>query len=217
MNVLITGASSGIGLELCKQYSAAGHTVYALCRNSSTELSSLSVNIFEGIDIRDISSIEAIYTKINTIDVLINNAGILSRESLDEMDFDNILLQFQVNALGALQVTHSLLPLLKKGSKIIFISSRMGSIADNLSGSLYGYRISKAAMNMIGKTLAVDLKKQEISVGIFHPGAVNTKMTRHNGDISAASAAEGIIQRAEELSLETSGKFLHIKQGELPW
>src|SRR5690606_27563059 len=140
-----------------------------------------------------------------------------SSESLDDLDFDRIRKQFEVNALGPLRVTKALLPHLKKGSKVALITSRMGSIADNGSGGMYGYRMSKAALNMAGKSLAVDLKDRGIAVIILHPGFVRTDMTGGNGMIDPDESARGLIARIEELTLDRSGTFRHMNGDELPW
>ncbi|MAL84047.1 MAG: short-chain dehydrogenase, partial [Idiomarina sp.] len=125
--------------------------------------------------------------------------------------------QFEVNALAPLRVTEALLPNLKEGSKVAMITSRMGSIADNGSGSRYGYRMSKAALNAAGKSLSLDLKDQGISVVLLHPGFVQTDMVNHAGDIPAETAAERLIQRIDELSLDTTGQFFHSNGEGLPW
>jgi len=114
-------------------------------------------------------------------------------------------------------VTHALLPHLKSGSKIANITSRMGSIEDNTSGAYYGYRASKAALNALGKSLAIDLKPKGIAVAQLHPGFVQTRMVGFNGDISPEKAASGLCQRIEELNIENSGGFWHSNGESLPW
>ncbi|NEP38489.1 MAG: SDR family NAD(P)-dependent oxidoreductase, partial [Okeania sp. SIO2H7] len=148
--------------------------------------------------------------------VLINNAGIVERNSLDDLDFDSIRKQFEVNAIGTLRLTHALLPLMESGSKIAIITSRMGSIDDNTSGGTYGYRMSKVAVSMAGKSLSVDLKPQGIAVAILHPGLISTRMTNFTG-ISPAEAAENLLARIDELNLENTGTFWHAKGEVLPW
>lgn len=136
-------------------------------------------------------------------------AGILTRESLDDLDFNRIRWQFEVNALGPLRVTTTLLDNLGEGSKVAIITSRMGSIGDNTSGSRYGYRMSKAAVNIAGVSLAHDLRDRGIAVAILHPGFVRTDMTNHNGNIDPPEAAKGLLARIDELTLETSGGLWH--------
>ncbi|MEC9318776.1 MAG: SDR family oxidoreductase, partial [Pseudomonadota bacterium] len=110
-----------------------------------------------------------------------------------------------------------LLDNLEGGSKVALITSRMGSIGDNGSGSRYGYRMSKAALNAAGKSLAIDLKDKAIAVVLLHPGYVQTEMVGGRGDISPATAAERLMQRIDELTIETSGSFFHSNGEELPW
>ncbi len=176
---LVTGANRGIGQEYCHQLKARGDTVIAVCRTASEELKQIGVQLEEGVDITSDASVANLRTHVGdrAIDALINNAGIIKRVTLEDLDFDSIRQQFEVNALGALRVTHAFLPNLKAGSKVVLMTSRMGSIGDNTSGSSYGYRMSKVALSMAGKSLAHDLKPRGIAVAILHPGLVQTRMT----------------------------------------
>jgi NAD(P)-dependent dehydrogenase (short-subunit alcohol dehydrogenase family) len=133
------------------------------------------------------------------------------------MDFDRMRRQFEVNSLGPLRVTYALLPNLDEGSKVVIITSRMGSIGDNTSGSRYGYRMSKAAVNIAGVSLSHDLRPRGIAVAILHPGFVRTEMTNHQGLIDAPESAAGLLQRINELTMETSGSFWHANGERLPW
>ena len=218
-NVLITGANKGIGLELARQLQSRGQTIHATCRKSSEALSSVTDNIYTGIDIRNHDSHTNLCEQLGdvTLDLVIQNAGILTPTRLGELDAEAIRAQFEVNALGPVMLTEKLLPNLKKGGKIALISSRMGSIADNTSGSSYGYRMSKAALNIAGVSLARDLEQREIAVTILHPGYVKTDITGGTGLITADVAARGLIERIDDLSLETSGRFWHQSGEELPW
>jgi NAD(P)-dependent dehydrogenase (short-subunit alcohol dehydrogenase family) len=143
--VLITGASRGIGLQLCAQLSARGDEVIAICRTPSAELKELGVRIIDGIDVSDAKSIERLKREIaeEPLDVIINNAGIMRRDAFGSLDYSAILEQFVVNALGPLRVTEALADNLHEGSKVAIVTSRMGSISDNSSGGRYGYRASK--------------------------------------------------------------------------
>ena len=215
---LITGANRGIGLEFCRQLQDSGKDVIAVCREKSPELEDLGVRIEDNIDIGHDESIAVLKERLNdvSLDVLINNAGIHSRNTLEELDYENILHQFNINSLGALRVTTALLPNLKSGSKIAIITSRMASIEDNISGSSYGYRMSKAALSMAGKSLAIDLKPKQIPVAILHPGLVSTRMTNFSG-ISATESVTGLLARIAELNLENTGTFWHSNGQILPW
>jgi NAD(P)-dependent dehydrogenase (short-subunit alcohol dehydrogenase family) len=217
--VLITGAASGIGLAFVKAYQAQSYEVLACARLASDELTSCAAEIIEGVDVTDAASIALLVSQINgrSIDILINCAGVLLNETLDDLDFARIQQQWEVNSLGPLRVTEALLPCLSRGAKIAMITSRMGSIADNTSGSRYGYRMSKAALNAASKSLAEDLKSSGIAVAILHPGLVATKMIGFQGDISPEVAAERLMQRITQLNLENTGTFWHSSGEVLPW
>lgn len=217
--VVITGANRGIGFALVNYYLLNGWKVYGVCRQSCQELDSSGAEVISGIDVAmdETSVLLKQHLSGVTIDLLINNAGILRNETLESLNFDTVLEQFQVNALGALRVTHALLDNLKKGSKVAMITSRMGSIGDNGSGGYYGYRMSKAAMNAAGMSLARDLTPRGIPVAILHPGFVATEMVGNRGEISPQLSAERLAQRIAELDLKSSGRFLHSNGETLPW
>jgi NAD(P)-dependent dehydrogenase (short-subunit alcohol dehydrogenase family) len=217
---LITGANRGIGYEFCRQLQARGETVIAVCRTADDALRALGVQVEEGIDITSDASVGDLAERLGdrAIDVLINNAGILKHVTLENLDFDSIREQFEVNALGALRVTHTLLPRFKAGAKVALMTSRMGSIADNTSGSSYGYRMSKVALSMAGKSLAHDLKPRGVSVAILHPGLVQTRMTNFTkGGITPETSVKGLLARIDELTLDNTGSFWHSNGEVLPW
>ncbi|OZB04079.1 MAG: short-chain dehydrogenase [Idiomarina sp. 34-48-12] len=218
-HIVITGANRGIGLALATQFKQRGDSVTAVCRKASSELKALGVSIIENIDVTNPDSITELSQHLSgkTIDTLINNAGLLEREQLGELATSTIEAQFKVNAMGPLLVTDALRNNLHKGSKVIMITSRMGSMADNGSGAYYGYRMSKAALNAAGVSLANDLKEDGIAVAMLHPGFVQTEMVNNAGDISADTAAERLIQRIDELSIATTGQFRHSNGDSLPW
>ncbi len=216
--ILITGANRGIGLELCRQLAARGDEVIAVCRTASEALAELNVRVLDGVDVTDAASVDSLQSRLGSesLDWLINNAGILSVETLDNLDFDAMERQFRVNSLGPLRVTAALSANLAKGSKVGIITSRMGSIEDNTSGKYYGYRMSKAAVNMAGMCLARDLKDQGVAVALLHPGMVATDMTGGQG-VTPEHSAKGIIQRMDALDMDTTGSFWHAEGESLPW
>jgi NAD(P)-dependent dehydrogenase (short-subunit alcohol dehydrogenase family) len=216
--VLVTGANRGIGLELCKQLAQSGNSVIGTCREPSPELRELGVHIEAGVDVTSDESVANLARRLEgiRIDTLVLNAGVLERDSLQALDLGAIEKQFQINAVGPLRVVRALLPNLSEGSKIALVTSRMGSIADNGSGGFYGYRMSKAALNMAGVSLARDLRGRRISVAILHPGMVATRMTGNNG-IPVEESARGLLARIAELTPETSGTFRHQNGEALPW
>ena len=217
---LITGSNRGIGLELCKQIFAKGDEVIATCRKASSELKNLGVRIEEDVDISSEVSITNLRQRLSGIklDCLIHNAGIYEFNSFDDLDQESIIRQFLVNAYSPLSLTKSLKHLLKRSSKIAFITSRMGSIGDNSSGSSYGYRMSKVALSMAAKSLSRDLLKEEIYVAILHPGLVSTRMTgfTKNG-ISTEESVNGLLKRIESLDKNNTGTFWHTNGEVLPW
>jgi NAD(P)-dependent dehydrogenase (short-subunit alcohol dehydrogenase family) len=217
---LVTGASRGIGYEYCRQLKERGEDAIAVCRTPTSELKDLGIQIVSDIDITSDEDVAKLAQHLadTPLDLLINNAGILERVSLDDLDFDSIRKQFEVNALGALRVTRALLSNLHDGSKVVIMTSRMGSIGDNTSGGSYGYRMSKAALSMAGKSLAHDLQPQGIAVAVLHPGLVQTRMTNFSSSgITPAESVQNLLDRIDQLNLENTGTFWHAKGEELPW
>ena len=215
---LITGCNRGIGLELARQLHARGDKVIAVCRNASEELTALGVRIIDGIDVSDEATVQQLKQALGdeSIDVLINNAGILRRDRFGSIDYNEMLEQYRVNTLGPLRVTEALAGNLHEGSKIAIITSRVGSIDDNSSGGNWGYRASKTAVNMIGTNLVHEFRPRGIAVALLHPGLVATDMTGQQG-LAPDESARGLIARIDELSLENSGGFWHAEGYNLPW
>lgn len=218
-HVVITGANRGIGLELARHYQAEGWRVTGVCRETSSELERVAAQVIDRIDVTSKENIGQLVTALQgqTIDLLINNAGLMQDEILGSLDFDSFRLQMEINAFAPLRISEALLPNLQPGSKIANITSRMGSIADNDSGGRYGYRASKAAFNALGRSLAIDLKEHGIAVAQLHPGFVKTRMVNFGGLITTEESVVGLAERIEALNLENSGSFWHSNGDELPW
>ena len=226
-NIVITGANKGIGLELVRHYLNQHHEcnhLYACCRTASEALTKLAENTPNQVQI--IANInvatdctQQLVTALSgiSIDLLINNAGILRSDILGDIDYDSIRQQFEVNALAPLKITEALVPQLSKTAQVAMITSRMGSVADNTSGGRYGYRMAKAALNIASVSLAHDLASRGIIVSILHPGFVGTDMVGGHGDLTPKQAAEQLAERIAEATLETSGTFLHSNGTPLPW
>ncbi|MEO0946633.1 MAG: SDR family oxidoreductase [Cyanobacteria bacterium J06641_5] len=217
---LVTGTNRGIGYEYCRQLHQRGETVIAVCRTPSPELKDLGVRIEVGVDLTSDRAVASLVERLQgqEIDVLINNAAIVDRVTLENLDVESIRTQFEVNALAPLRFTRELLGNLHAGSKIALMTSRMGSIADNTSGSSYGYRMSKVALCMAGKSLAIDLEPRGIAVAILHPGLVRTRMIDFNPKgISPAESVRGLLAQIDDLTLENTGTFWHANGEVLPW
>ena len=216
---VVTGANRGIGLELARQLKARGASVVAVCRRSSPELDALGVRVESGLDVTEPAAWSTLARRLahDDIDLLIHNAGVLLADSLDDVEPDDVRAQFALNAIAPLFLTRALAPRLHPGAKVALITSRMGSIGDNGSGRYYGYRMSKAALNAAGVSLAHDLKPRGVAVVILHPGSVRTGMNRGHGAIEPDESVRGLLQRIDLLRLETTGRFLHQNGEVLPW
>lgn len=219
---LITGSNRGIGLALTQHLCARGDHVIATCRHASTALQATAAQIETGIDVVDDVALMALAKRLGEqrIDRLWLNAGILNKERLGEIDasgFSGMHRQFEVNALGPLRVAQALAGHLMDGAKIGIITSRMGSIEDNSSGGYYGYRASKAAVNAIGKSLAIDLAPRRIAVFLLHPGFVATDMGGPNSQVSPAESASQLVALLDHLEFTQSGSFWHANGSPLPW
>jgi len=217
--VVLTGGNRGIGLAMAGLFKERGDEVSVLCRQSSSALAALGVHVLENIDVTDQAAIRDVPQQLgeSPIDILVNNAGIMRSSTLQHLEVEGIREQFEVNAIAPLFLAWSLLDRLSPNAKLAFITSRMGSIADNTSGGSYGYRMSKTALNMAATSLSHDLAPRNISVAILHPGYVQTDMTRNTGDVSPEFSAAGLIQRIDELTPKTTGTFWHAQGEVLPW
>jgi NAD(P)-dependent dehydrogenase (short-subunit alcohol dehydrogenase family) len=222
MTALVIGANRGIGLALCRRLAARGRRVIAGCRQSSPELdaeAARGVRVEVGVEVTSDESVARLARRLDGVelDELICSAGILRGGDLDDLDMDDVRAQLEVNALGPLRVVRALRGQLAPGAKIALITSRMGSIADNGSGGSYGYRMSKAALNAAGVSLARDLAEAQVAVAVLHPGYVRTEMTGGHGNVDADTAAAGLVDRLDALTLATSGTFWHASGEVLPW
>ncbi|OHC78806.1 MAG: short-chain dehydrogenase [Rhodospirillales bacterium RIFCSPLOWO2_01_FULL_65_14] len=224
--VLITGASRGLGLEFARQYAADGWRVIAACREpkKSRALCALNGDIaVERLDIDDPASIGTLAKKYAraAIDVLINNAGIygprkFTMRTVDYPAWEKVL---RTNTMAPLRVAAAFLPQVARGKKktIATVSSWMGSIAGNDTGGAYIYRSSKAAVNMVMKSLAVDLKGKGIVVAVLHPGWVRTDMGGPNAAIEARESVAGMRAVIAKLKKRDTGKFFDYDGKPMAW
>jgi NAD(P)-dependent dehydrogenase (short-subunit alcohol dehydrogenase family) len=216
---LVTGANRGIGLALCRRLKERGRDVIGACRKTSPALDALGVRVEAGVDVTSDEAVAGLARRLKgvALDELVCNAGILREDGLDEAAFDDIRAQIEVNAIAAVRVVAALRRNLRPGGKLALITSRMGSIGDNGSGGYYGYRMSKAALNAAGMSLARDLAPAGVAVAILHPGYVRTDMTDGAGNIDPADAAAQLVDRIDALGPETTGTFWHANGQVLPW
>jgi NAD(P)-dependent dehydrogenase (short-subunit alcohol dehydrogenase family) len=216
---LVTGANRGIGLSLCRRLKQAGRQVIAVCRRSSPALDALGVRVETGVDVTSDDALALLASQLESVglDELVCNAGVLRDDDLAGVDLDEVRAQFEVNALGPLRTVKALRRSLRRGGKVALITSRMGSIADNGSGGYYGYRMSKAALNAAGMSLARDLAPAGVSVAILHPGYVRTDMTARSGNVDPDDAAKQLVDRIDALGPDNTGTFWHANGEVLPW
>ena len=217
--VLITGANRGIGLELARQYAAAGWRVIGTARkpDAASELRELDASIVQ-LDVTDPSSVERWAQDLagTPIDLLINNAGIQPLMwTLEEVDFDDFERALAVNTVGPVRVTRALLPHLRAGTlrRIVNVTTNLSSIAENTEGGFYGYRESKAALNMFTKSLAADLGKEGFISIVLHPGWVKTDLGGPQAPLEVEDSVRGMIRVIDGLSSADNGTF-HTWAGE---
>ncbi len=229
--VLITGANRGIGLEFCRQYAAEGWRVLACSRDPdrADALAGLAA-LYPGLialhtlDVADHARIGRLAQELGSesIDLLINNAGIYpdsDTRGFGHTDYEEWLQAFRINTMAPLKMAEAFAPHLARGKQkiIVAITSKMGSIADNAGGGSYLYRSSKAALNMVVKSLAIDLKPGGIIAVVFHPGWVQTDMGGPDAMISAAQSVSGMRQMIGRLASADSGKFFGYDGQEILW
>lgn len=220
--VVIIGSNRGIGLALVQEYLKNNWTVFAVCRSLSTELTTLmsnpNIRVLDGIDVTKSDDRTRLAQQLPySLEEIIHNAGILKRDDLSSIDESAMLEQFNVNAVAPLQTLLSLKPHLSSNARVGIITSRMGSIGDCSGHSMLGYRVSKAAVNMIGKNLANAWRTEGITVLLLHPGYVRTDMTGGNGLISTTESAQGLYQRMREHGLNDTGTFWHTNGEAIEW
>jgi len=230
MNILITGASRGIGLEMVRFGIANNWRVFACCRHpqradtllSLAQLANGRVSVHI-VDMNELATIQALAYELRNeaIDVLVNNAGIYGSDDnrFGRVDVRSWLETFQVNSIAPLKMAEALIEQLKAGQTrtIACISSKMGSIADNGSGNSYIYRSSKAALNAVVRSMSIDLKPHGIKCVALHPGWVKTDMGGANAEITPGESVSALFHTMLSLKLDDSGRFIDIDGGDIPW
>ena len=227
--VLITGTNRGLGLEFVKHFLGRSDTVIATCRDSSsaTELQALAANnenlSLKNLDVSDEQSMAAFATELKDtpIDMFINNAGVYGPRdanfgNVGSSEWEQVI---RVNAIAPMLLTQLIIGSLRQGTekKLVYVTSKMGSIDDNKGGGSYIYRSSKTALNSVVKCLSVDLACEGFSVAVVHPGWVRTDMGGPNGLIDVQTSVSGMLAVIDGLSPDNAGDFFNYDGSLIPW
>jgi NAD(P)-dependent dehydrogenase (short-subunit alcohol dehydrogenase family) len=229
-SVLITGANRGLGLEFARQYAAAGWRVFAGCRSPdrADDLRQLAAAhpgqvSLHPLDVQDHAQIEALARELRTepIDILLNNAGLYGpgKMVLGQIDYQAWAEVFAVNAMAPLKLAECFVENVARSQRrvIAAITSLMGSIGGNSGGRHYLYRSSKAALNAVVRSLAIDLRDRQVLAVVLHPGWVQTDMGGPGADLKPADSVRQLIAVLDRLGPADSGKFFNYDGKELPW
>jgi NAD(P)-dependent dehydrogenase (short-subunit alcohol dehydrogenase family) len=223
---VVVGADTGIGAALALAVNGRGNPVLATCLREAPALTAAGVEVLPGIDVTSDDDVALLAKRLETsqVDLLIYVAGVVCEAPFGSLDFAAMRVEYDVNALGLLRVAQAVIPRMAAGGKIGVLTSRVGSLGDNASGGMYGYRMSKAAANMAALNLARELAPHQIAVLALHPGTVRTPLTSTLMDrrtlgaaAEPADAAVGLLARLDELTPETTGTFRHANGESLPW
>jgi len=224
--ILITGANRGLGLEMTRQLTDAGHTVIGTARkpDEARELRDTAHRV-EPLDITDQASVDALAASLDNdntpLDILINNAAVSPRPgTIDDLDLQTLHDETTIQYLGPLRVTRALLPALRRGNHklIASITSNLGSHADaEGSGGFYAYRAGKSALNMLTICIAQDLKPEGFTVLAIHPGWVQTRMGGDQAPLQPEESIKGVLSVLLSATQEQSGQFIAWDGNNLPW
>ena len=229
MSILITGTNRGIGLEFVKHYLKNNEKVIATCRNKNSakdllELKNTTSNLsLVELDVSNPNSINEFASKITDqpIDTFINNAGVFGPRNNEFGNFNakEWLDVFNINTIAPLLITQKILKNLRlgKNKKLVFISSKVGSIEDNNGGGMYIYRSSKTALNQVIKSLSIDFKDENFIAAALHPGWVQTGMGGPNALIDTKTSVKGMAKVIDNLVLKNSGRFYNYDGSSIPW
>jgi NAD(P)-dependent dehydrogenase (short-subunit alcohol dehydrogenase family) len=227
--VLITGANRGIGLEFVKQYLARGEKVIGSCRDTEAAAELLQLRAENEnlqlltLDVSSDESLAAFPAQLGDtpIDIFINNAGVYGpRDSVfNNVDEENWLPVLRINAIAPMLLTQLIIENMKQGQgkKLLYVTSKMGSIDDNKGGGSYVYRSSKAALNAVVKSIAVDLAGDGFDVAVLHPGWVRTDMGGPNGLIDTETSVAGMVAVIDKLGGSNTGSFFNYDGTIIPW
>ena len=232
-NVLITGASRGIGLALTKVFLTQGDRVFAACRNpqENSELQAL-LGKYPGslfgaaMEVDSDESVKKaageVAAQTGQLDILLNNAGISpgpATAKLEEVDFKDCRAAFETNVLGPMRVTREFLPLIRKSKnpRVVNLTSGLASLSGKSEGGFYAYGVSKAALNMLTRTMAFQFKGEGLTVVCLDPGWVKTDMGGPNAPLSTGEAASAIAKTAKGLTIQKTSQFIYHDGRELKW
>jgi NAD(P)-dependent dehydrogenase (short-subunit alcohol dehydrogenase family) len=229
-SVLITGANRGLGFEFAKQYLADGWEVYSTCRDpvAASELRRLAEDSGERLhilvmDVTDLGSVQAAASELDeqAIDLLLNNSGIIGAQGqrIGNIDYDAWAKVLDVNTLGPMRVAEAFVENVARSDRklIVTLTSGMGSLADNTSGGSIAYRSSKAAVNMVMRSLAIDLTSRGITCVVVNPGWVQTDMGGANATLTTPESVTALRGLIETFGSAQSGKFFNYNGREYPW
>ncbi|MDC1296434.1 SDR family oxidoreductase [Alphaproteobacteria bacterium] len=229
VSILITGTNRGIGLEFVKHYLKHNEKVIATCRNKNSakellELKKTTNNLsLVELDVSNPNSINEFVSKITDqpIDTFINNAGVFGprNNQFGNLNVKEWLDVFNINSIAPLLITQKILKNLRlgKSNKLVFISSKVGSIEENTGGGMYIYRSSKTALNQVIKSLSIDFKDENMIAVALHPGWVQTDMGGPNALIDTKTSVKGMVEVIDSLTLKNSGKFYNYDGSSIPW
>ena len=227
--ILITGANRGLGLEFVERYLESGDDVMASYRNedSSFDLIKMSnersnLKLLQ-LDVSSNKSLNSFAENLgdSPIDIFINNAGVYGprNSSFGNVDEENWIPAIKINAIAPILLTQLIIKNIKSGAdkKLIYITSKMGSIDDNKGGGAYVYRSSKTALNAVVKSLSVDLENEGMTVALIHPGWVKTDMGGPNALIDKDTSVRGMIEVISNLDISSTGNFYNYDGSIIPW
>lgn len=225
---VVTGAGRGLGLEFARQLAQRGVRVLGTVRKPSPALEETGAVGLQ-LDVSDAEAIAAVPEQVREhcerVDLLVNNAGINSRGVAPEqgnvrfgqLEPEGILRMVRINAVAPVLVAQALSDLLKEGSKIVSISSWLGSIAGKSSGGNYGYCASKTTLNMLARAMAFDLAPRGITSVVVNPGWVSTDMGGAKAKLTPEQSVQGLLRVVDTLTLDDAGKFLQWDGSPHPW
>jgi NAD(P)-dependent dehydrogenase (short-subunit alcohol dehydrogenase family) len=230
-SALITGANRGLGLEFAKQYAADGWQVYAACRDphAASDLRRLAEASSGGkvrilaLDVTKPASVKAAAAELDgqAIDLLLNNAGVIGArgQTIGNIDYESWAKVLDANTMGPMRVAEAFVDHVARSERklIVTLTSGMGSLADNSSGGSVAYRSSKAAVNMVMRSLAIDLAPRGMTCVVVNPGWVQTDMGGPNATLTPAESVSRLRRLIEGLGPAQTGKFFNHDGREYAW